>query len=538
MTHRQQQMMDSTNTNHGFEVVCPGSVESSTSSTSFDFDYLASVHSAAPGTDTAGNVDPNADANRSVENCSVGTVMVTTPAEKIGRSHRDLDGLTDALTRFYTPLGPRRKRGRGEYLDLSLGRTCSGPSAKFPDLMPKHAALASTDGRSKTPVTTLPDPEFRTPRNLAISSEKDIESKFDDHDGLFDSSYKLRSNDRKRKFVVPDSIPKDLEDIFVSARIEAASSLQIVDESFTGHLPPCVRLGRHVIRTLCKSFYPEEFAKCECLYICEFCLTYMKTLDLLKTHYERCAWHCPPGKEIYKDAVEISLNHCQSTSVHDLIVYEIDGAKYTYYCQNLCRLSTLYLDTKVVVYDVEGFIFYVLCYRDELGDHIVGYFSKDKSFGKKCNNLSCFLILPPYQKNGFGRFLVGFSYLLSRVHNMPGTPERPLSTSGEKTYRAYWRSVLVEYLCEVQRNSDIVSLKMISEETGMWAQDIAGMLQELKCLRYNGRSRKWELRLHPETYIAFEEESASRSYQYLPVRSEKLQTTPFRQFLNIPPENL
>ena len=81
-----------------------------------------------------------------------------------------------------------------------------------------------------------------------------------------------------------------------------------------------------------------------------------------------------------------------------------------------------------------------------LGCHIVGYFSKEKNSVYNYN-VSCILTLPPYQRQGFGRLLIDFSYLLSRAENKIGSPEKPLSDLGLMTYRAYWKDVLLEYIC-------------------------------------------------------------------------------------------
>lgn len=66
----------------------------------------------------------------------------------------------------------------------------------------------------------------------------------------------------------------------------------------------------------------------------------------------------------------------------NLSVFEVDGKKNRVYCQNLCLLSKLFLDHKTLYYDVEPFLFYIMCEVDDKGCHIVGYFSKVWSSGR------------------------------------------------------------------------------------------------------------------------------------------------------------
>jgi hypothetical protein len=40
---------------------------------------------------------------------------------------------------------------------------------------------------------------------------------------------------------------------------------------------------------------------------------------------------------------------------------QIDGRKEKQFCQNLCYLAKLFLDHKTLYYDVDLFLFYVLC---------------------------------------------------------------------------------------------------------------------------------------------------------------------------------
>lgn len=78
------------------------------------------------------------------------------------------------------------------------------------------------------------------------------------------------------------------------------------------------------------------------------------------------------------------------------------------YCQNLCLLAKLFLDHKTLFFDVEPFLFYVLCECDQYGAQVVGYFSKEKE-SLDNYNVACILTLPPFQRKGYGTFLIAFS---------------------------------------------------------------------------------------------------------------------------------
>ena len=123
-----------------------------------------------------------------------------------------------------------------------------------------------------------------------------------------------------------------------------------------------IELGRYEIDAWYFSPYPEEFSHCKKLYLCEFCLKYMKKKKTLQRHKLKCQLRHPPGNEIYRNG--------------SLSVFEVDGKKNKIYCQNLCLLAKLFLDHKTLYYDVEPFLFYIMCECDSRGCHMVGYFSK------------------------------------------------------------------------------------------------------------------------------------------------------------------
>ena len=126
-----------------------------------------------------------------------------------------------------------------------------------------------------------------------------------------------------------------------------------------------IELGRYVVDTWYFSPYPEEYCNADCVYMCEFCLKYMKRKETLLRHQSKCEVKHPPGNEIYRHET--------------LSVFEVDGAKSKIYCQNICLLAKLFLDHKTLYYDVEPFLFYIMCEQDARGYHVVGYFSKEKN---------------------------------------------------------------------------------------------------------------------------------------------------------------
>jgi MOZ/SAS family/MYST family zinc finger domain/RNA binding activity-knot of a chromodomain len=124
-------------------------------------------------------------------------------------------------------------------------------------------------------------------------------------------------------------------------------------------------MGCHEVQCWYYSPFPDAYSNVSTLYVCEYCLTYMKkAVTYKRNHVEGCKVRCPPGRRIYLEG--------------DLAVYEIDGKDHKPYCQKLCLLAKLFLDHKTLYYDVTPFLFYVVCTVDHHGAKMVGYFSKEK----------------------------------------------------------------------------------------------------------------------------------------------------------------
>ncbi|XP_034050032.1 histone acetyltransferase KAT6B isoform X2 [Thalassophryne amazonica] len=235
--------------------------------------------------------------------------------------------------------------------------------------------------------------------------------------------------------------------------------------------PALIEFGKYEIQTWYSSPYPPEYSRLQKLFLCEFCLKYMRSKNILQRHTKKCGWFHPPANEIYRK--------------DNLSVFEVDGNVSKLFCQNLCLLAKLFLDHKTLYYDVEPFLFYILTQNDEKGCHLVGYFSKEKLCQQKYN-VSCIMVMPQYQRHGFGRFLIDFSYLLTRQEGQAGSPEKPLSDLGRLSYLAYWKSVILEYLSKYPDKH--ASVKGISRATGMCPHDIAATLQQLGMIdRRDGR---------------------------------------------------
>eukprot|EP00922_Rhytidocystis_sp_ex-Travisia-forbesii_P035579 GHVS01052809.1.p1 GENE.GHVS01052809.1~~GHVS01052809.1.p1 ORF type:complete len:458 (+),score=57.20 GHVS01052809.1:199-1374(+) len=266
-----------------------------------------------------------------------------------------------------------------------------------------------------------------------------------------------------------------------------------------------LKMGKFFVDTWYFSPYPKEYQNIEILYVCEFCLSFFKADSELEMHSRRCELRHPPGNEIFRDK--------------DIAMFELDGTHCRIYCENLCYLSKLFLDHKTLRHPVNLFLFYVMTEMDDAGYHITGYFSKEKY---SRNNVSCILTLPQHQRKGYGKFLINFSYSLSRTEQKSGTPERPLSDLGKASYMAYWAEMLIRILHEQQ---SAISIQELSDITCIDTADVIACLEEIGVLRC-AQSGEYFMCLPESLFKKLQSGKPSR-----PVEMQDLHWAPYDKFL-------
>lgn len=239
-----------------------------------------------------------------------------------------------------------------------------------------------------------------------------------------------------------------------------------------------VTIGKYDVPAWYYAPYPPPYHDMQHLYICEYCWRYFESSEALEKHHHEKKEMRPAGREIYRKG--------------KISIFELSGKRQKVECQCLCLLAKLFLDHKTLFYDVEGFIFYVLCECDEDGAHIAAYFSKE--IRSECNILACIVALPQYQKMGYGRMLISLSYEIAKRDKVSGGPERPLSDLGKIAFHAYWRDTLVDILRNRER--EITTIADLEQLTSIDSKDIISVLKEISCVtQVKG---KYELSINKE----------------------------------------
>ncbi|KAK8045217.1 MOZ/SAS family protein [Apiospora rasikravindrae] len=397
-----------------------------------------------------------------------------------------------------------------------FGRTAASRSAR------STAAPARGSSSAETPLTMAPfmSSSYTQPFYSFYDKETD-ELKGKPYGGILteaeaDTSKTLPTKDDRRRF---DEAKQKADEEWRNRLLAMQAELDVpVKKSKKATGPAsqieCIEFGGWEIDTWYAAPYPEEYSRNRVLYICEFCLKYMNSDYVAWRHKLKCPAKHPPGDEIYRHG--------------SVSFFEVDGRKNPVYCQNLCLLAKLFLGSKTLYYDVEPFLFYVLCEYDDLGYHFVGYFSKEKRASSQ-NNVSCILTLPIHQRKGYGNLLIDFSYLLTRVEEKTGSPEKPLSDMGLVSYRNYWRLVMCKYLLENTPSEKLqkkgLSIRKVADDTGMMPDDVISALEGLRCLVRDPQTKMYAFRVDLKFCEDYVEKWESKNYVKL--RDDALTWTPY-----------
>ena len=202
------------------------------------------------------------------------------------------------------------------------------------------------------------------------------------------------------------------------------------------------------------------------LYVCEYCLKYMRYAHTYQRHRCECTHLSDTAGHVKFIVTTLSASG------------KCDGKEARVYCQNLCLLAKLFLDHKTLYYDVDPFLFYIICHVDEFGAHIVGYFSKEKVERLQSGlhfNLSTISKEWLWQIHHFAQ-----SYELTKREGKTGSPEKPLSDLGKMAYRSYWTHMS---LTLTERSQAHLTIQKMSQQTGINVQDILSTLQSLDMIK-------------------------------------------------------
>ncbi|CAF0991202.1 unnamed protein product [Didymodactylos carnosus] len=237
------------------------------------------------------------------------------------------------------------------------------------------------------------------------------------------------------------------------------------------------------------------------IYVCEYCLKYFHNEEYSwQRHLTKCSWTHPYGLKLYE--------------TDKLTLYEVNGnSEHRGFCQNLCLLARLFIDSKNVDKYVDRFLFYILYEKEILPSRnsspsvipnlnnnqqqlcnyqMIGYFSKLKFSNKREHpNLSCLLVLPQHAKQGYSKILIEFSYLLCQLENKTSL----------LCYRSYWREKILQFIIEIdyiereissnevaKDDLNSISMKDIRYWTGFLTKDILSTLQYFGLIRVQDKT--------------------------------------------------
>ncbi|CBM41217.2 Histone acetyltransferase lsy-12 [Caenorhabditis elegans] len=372
----------------------------------------------------------------------------------------------------YSPEAQRRTNSRLSALTIDTNRSndlnvdgsapssssaaSCGLSTPDPDRTSQQRRKGNQSAARSRKIKTPSPPLSQEDEPMELDSDDDPVNELDNLPIVIDDPSYVLTKEHKEIF---EQVKKSVSDRneFSPAQI---SEIYRSSKGEQARLPERIHFGAFIMKTWYGSPFPAEFINVKKLFICEFCFFYARSDEIMQNHAKKCMLRAPPGLEIYRKG--------------DISVFEVDGRLQKEYCQTLCLVSRMFLESKTVFYDTEPFFFYIVTINDDIGCHFAGYFSKEK-YEPDVNNLSCIMTLPCYQEMGLGRFLIDISYALSRKEKWFGGPEQPLSELGRKAYGGYWRTTIASCLGRLKDELEFgsgISIKMIADDTGVNCHDI------------------------------------------------------------------
>jgi hypothetical protein len=79
--------------------------------------------------------------------------------------------------------------------------------------------------------------------------------------------------------------------------------VDLVDDVSIAHRIKSIQFGDFEVDTWYSAPYPEEYNQQDRLYLCEYCLKYLKDDFGMTRHKKKCPLRCPPGNEIFRCVV-------------------------------------------------------------------------------------------------------------------------------------------------------------------------------------------------------------------------------------------
>ncbi|XP_015742998.1 histone acetyltransferase KAT6B, partial [Python bivittatus] len=173
--------------------------------------------------------------------------------------NKKTQGLIDGLTKFFTP-SPDGRRSRGEIIDFSKHYRPRKMASQ------KHSCTSHV---------------------LATGTEIKISIKQENSDLFVVGSKNIVTEEDLNMF-------KQAQELAME-KIGCKNGGEV-----NGRYPSVIEFGKYEIQTWYSSPYPQEYARLSKLFLCEFCLKYMKSKNILLRHAKKCGWFHPPANEIYR----------------------------------------------------------------------------------------------------------------------------------------------------------------------------------------------------------------------------------------------